>query len=69
MSTTPTSYASASAELDRILAELRSDNCDIDTLAERTRRAVELLRFCRDRLTTTEEELRTILESLQNTQE
>ncbi len=69
MPTTPTSYASAAAELDRILAGLRSDNCDIDTLAEQTRRAVGLLRFCRDRLTATEDELRTILESLQNPQE
>lgn len=58
-------YIAATAELDRILAELRSDRCDIDTLAARTRRAVELLRFCRSRLTATEDELRGILESLQ----
>lgn len=58
-------YTAASAELDAILAELRSDRCDIDTLTARTRRAVELLRFCRARLTTTETELRSILESLQ----
>lgn len=59
-------YTAASAELEAILGELRSDRCDIDTLAARTRRAVELLQFCRSRLTTTEEELRNILESLQS---
>lgn len=59
-------YKQASAELEQILAELRSDKCDIDTLTARTRRAVELLEFCRSRLTTTEDELRTILQSLQN---
>lgn len=59
-------YTQALAELEKILAELRSDSCDIDTLAARTRRAVELLTICRERLTTTESELRQILESLQN---
>ena len=59
------SYTSALSELEKILSELRSDTCDVDTLATRTRRAVELLKFCRERLTTTEDELRTILQSLQ----
>jgi len=57
-------YASASAELDRILAELRSEQCDIDTLTARTRRAVELLKYCRERLTATDTELREILSTL-----
>lgn len=56
------------AELEKILAELRSDQCDVDTLATRTRRAVELLALCRSRLTTTEEELRSILATLQSPQ-
>ena len=56
----------AITELEQILAQLRADNCDVDTLAERTRRAVELLQLCRDRLTTTETELTAILSSLQS---
>lgn len=63
------SYSKALGELEKILAELRSDACDVDTLAARTRRAVELLKFCRERLTTTEDELRTILQSLQSPQQ
>ena len=63
------SYTQSLAELERILAELRSDSCDVDTLAARTRRAVELLKFCRERLTTTEDELRTILQTLQPSQQ
>lgn len=59
------SFNQSLAELEKILAELRSDQCDVDTLAARTRRAVELLTICRSRLTATEEELRTILASLQ----
>lgn len=63
------SYTQSLAELEKILAELRSDSCDVDTLAARTRRAVELLKFCRERLTTTEDELRSILQSLQSPQQ
>ncbi len=60
------SFNDSLAELEKILAELRSDQCDVDTLAARPRRAVELLTFCRSRLTTTEQELRSILATLQN---
>lgn len=55
------SYSQALAELEKILAQLRADNSDIDTLAERTRRAATLLAECRARLTRTEEELNKIL--------
>lgn len=58
-------YTQALAELEGILNGLRSDACDVDTLAARTRRAVELLNLCRSRLTATEEELQTILQTLQ----
>lgn len=58
------SYTESLAELERILASLRSGNCDVDTLTQRTRRAVQLLGICREKLTTTEEELRAILKSL-----
>lgn len=54
-------YNQAVAELDRILREMQSDNCDIDRLAELTRRATALIAECRRRLTATDEELRAIL--------
>ncbi len=54
-------YSQALGELEKILAQLRADNSDIDTLAERTRRAATLLAECRARLTRTEEELDKIL--------
>lgn len=44
------SYAAAVAELDHILEELEDDALDVDVLAERVRRASELLRFCRSRI-------------------
>lgn len=58
-------YTQAVGELDEILRLMQSDKCDIDSLAAYTRRASELLTECRDRLTTTDRELQSILASLQ----
>lgn len=60
------SYMQCLGELEAILKMMQSDNCDIDHLAAYTRRASELLKSCRARLTTTEEELREILATLGN---
>ncbi len=58
------SYRDAVNELDTILREMQSDNCDIDKLSAMTRRATELITECRNRLTATDEELRNILATL-----
>ena len=58
-------YTEAVNELDAILRTMQSDSCDIDRLTVYTRRATELLKECRRRLTTTDEELRTILADLE----
>lgn len=65
----PQSYTEAVDELEKILNSLRGDSCDVDTLAERTRRAAVLLKECRSRLTRTEEELARVLDELNNTLE
>ncbi len=59
-------YNQAVSELDAILRNMQSDACDIDNLTLLTRRATELLKECRSRLTATDEELRTILANLEN---
>lgn len=67
METTPVkdlTYNQAVAELESILRTMQSDACDIDKLAAYTRRASELLRECRNRLTATDEELKAILADL-----
>ena len=43
-------FADALAELERIVAELETDDLDVDRLAERVSRAGELVRTCRARL-------------------
>ena len=57
-------YAQSVAELENIVRMMQSDRCDIDPLADYTRRATELLGECRARLTTTEERLRDTLAAL-----
>jgi exodeoxyribonuclease VII small subunit len=44
------SYVEALAELERILDELDGDEVDVDVLGARVKRAAELLRLCRDRI-------------------
>lgn len=58
------SYTEAITELEKILNELQSDNCNIDTMVEKTKRASELIVKCRRRLKTTEDELRAALDQL-----
>lgn len=43
-------YGEALDELEAILAELEVDDTDVDVLAERVRRAAELVRVCRGRI-------------------
>lgn len=43
-------YGEAVAELEGILAELEVDDADVDVLAERVRRAGELIALCRRRI-------------------
>lgn len=58
-------YAQSVGELEKILRTMQSDQCDIDHLAAYTARAAELLRACRSRLTSTEQELAAILQNVQ----
>ena len=59
-------YTEAVSELEAILQMMQGDKCDIDRLTDYTRRATELLTECRSRLTTTDEQLRSILSQLEN---
>ena len=43
-------YASALAELERILGELEASDVDVDQLADRVARATALIAVCRQRI-------------------
>lgn len=59
------SYSEQLSELEKIVARLQSPDCDIDSMVTMTRRATELLESLRQRLTSTDEELKGILARLQ----
>ncbi len=58
------SYTQAVAEVDAILADLERDDLDVDLLAEKVRRATELLTWCRSRITATTDEVTQAIEGL-----
>lgn len=57
-------YAKAMQELDAIVAKMQSDNCDIDALSDYTKKAAELIKFCREKLFTADEEVKKCIEAL-----
>ncbi|MBD5237285.1 MAG: exodeoxyribonuclease VII small subunit [Bacteroidales bacterium] len=57
-------YKSAMEELEMIVAKMESPDCEIDRLAEYTTRATELLKFCKESLFKTNEEVEKCLEEL-----
>jgi exodeoxyribonuclease VII small subunit len=58
-------YAEAMAELDTILDELEGDHLDVDVLAERVRRASELIKLCRTRIARAQEDVDRIVTDLE----
>jgi exodeoxyribonuclease VII small subunit len=58
-------YAEALGELEAILAEIEDDAVDVDVLAARVKRAAELLRICRDRITAAKVEVTQIVAELE----
>ena len=53
-------YEAAVTELEEILAELSDDDVDVDHLAERVKRATELVKICRDRIAAARMEVKEI---------
>lgn len=55
------SYKQALNELEEILAEIESDEPDIDTLSKKVKRATFLIKECKKRLRQTSDEIDSIL--------
>lgn len=54
-------YEAAMAELQSIVRKMENDELDIDQMAEQLKRAQELIKLCKDKLTKTDEEIKKIL--------
>lgn len=54
-------YEAAFAELQSIVKRMENDELDIDQLTTQLKRAQQLIKLCRDKLTKTDEEIKKIL--------
>lgn len=66
MSTSELTYTQAITELEQIVARMQRDDCDIDSLATYTSRALELLKLCKQKLFKADEDVKRCLEELQS---
>ena len=58
------SYTEAISELESIVTEIEQGEITVDTLSEKVKRASELIKICKDKLTSTEEDVNKILGDL-----
>ena len=56
-----TKYEAAYAELQGIVRRMEGEELDIDQMAEAVKRAQELIKLCKDKLTKTDAEIKKIL--------
>ncbi|MBQ8948918.1 MAG: exodeoxyribonuclease VII small subunit [Prevotella sp.] len=54
-------YEAAFAELQAIVRKMEADELDIDQMSDQLKRAQELIKLCKDKLTKTDEDIKKIL--------
>lgn len=59
-----TNYTEAFEELSRIVSEIEQGEISVDELSQKVKRATELIKICKAKLTTTEEDVSKILKEL-----
>lgn len=59
------SYSQALSELEKIIGRIESEETDVDVLAEKVKRAAFLIKLCREKLRSTEEEVGKALAELE----
>jgi exodeoxyribonuclease VII small subunit len=58
-------YAEAYKELIQLVADLERGDISVDELSDKVKRATVLIRICKEKLTTTEEDVSKILKDLE----
>lgn len=61
MNDTQQSYSEAIAELETITEEMENSEIDVDKLAQKAKRAAELIKYCKDQLSQAETEVNSVL--------
>ena len=54
-------YSEAMARLEKIVSQIDHNELEIDTLAEKTKEANEIIAFCSDKLTKADREIENLL--------
>ena len=54
-------YEEAVVQLEEIVEKMENDELDIDQLSDQLKRAKELVKFCKDKLTKTDKEIKKLL--------
>ncbi len=62
---TETNYTEAFEELQKIVREIEEGEISIDELSIKVKRAAELIKICKNKLTSTEEDVNQILKELE----
>lgn len=65
MEQTDITYTAAFSELQEIVSALEEGEISVDELSEKVKRAALLIKVCRLKLTSTEEDVNTILKELE----
>jgi exodeoxyribonuclease VII small subunit len=60
-------YTAAFEELQLIVSEIENGEISVDELSEKVKRASQLIRICKAKLTSTEEDIEKILKDLETT--
>ncbi len=58
-------YNQAISEIEEILAKMENEELDVDELSDKVKRVSELVRFCRNKLKNTEEEVEKVLKEME----
>ena len=57
-------YGEAMQELQDIMARVESDELDVDVLLDEVKKASQLIKFCKEKLHTTNDEIQKVLDKI-----
>ena len=58
-------YREAFSELSEVLSQMQGEDVDVDELTAKVQRATELITFCRDKIKSTELEIKKIIKDFE----
>lgn len=59
------SYGEAMKELQEIMHAVENEELDVDVLMDKVKKAAELIKLCKDKLTKTNEEIQKVLDNIE----